>query len=105
MNIPNTPAELAAMNEDCGGSNVYFNDLVREAMQVISPDNGGTLAHVQAVAEICISALRDIYEISARDESLDDDIRFYSAQMIQKLVAAEALVEDCHHIDSYETPD
>ena len=99
MNTPNTPAELAAMAN--GESTSPYQDFrVIAAMEAISPSKGCSLAHVQALAEICISTLRDNYEqMSVRTK--DDAEREYYNAMVTSLLGAEALVERSTFVNDY----
>lgn len=65
---PNTPAELLAMANN-QPETPYDRDVVVAAMEALSPDNGGNLGDLQAVAEICLSILK----ASAKDEMNDDE--------------------------------
>ena len=69
-------------------------------MKAIEPGTGCNLAHVQALAEICISTLRDNYE-QMLDETNDEEQRAYYSAMIMSLMGAEALVERANFISDY----
>ena len=99
MNIPNTPAELAAMASK-KPSSPYADPRVQAAMRAIGSDKGCDLAHVQALAEICISTLRDNYE-QMLDGTNDEEVRAYYSAMIMSLLGAEALVERANFISDY----
>ena len=99
MNIPNTPAELAAMASK-KPSSPYADPRVQAAMKSIAPCEGCDLAHVQALAEICISTLRDNYE-QMLDGTNDEELRSYYSLMIMSLMGAEALVERANFIEDY----
>ena len=99
MNTPNTPAELAAMAN--GESTSPYQDFrVIAAMEAISPSKGCSLAHVQALAEICISTLRENYD-QMFEASDDEEQRAYYSAMIMSLMGAEALVERANFISDY----
>lgn len=97
--IPNTPAELFKLNDEPPETNPYESDQVRAALDALHPDNGGTPADVQAMAEHCIACLRVGYEQALEDESIDPDFACYAVEMINNLLGAEALVERSHFIN------
>ena len=99
MNTPNTPAELAAMASEKPTS-PYADPRVQAAMKSIAPCEGCGLAHVQALAEICISTLRTSYE-EMLDATNDEEQRAYCSAMIMSLLGAEALVERSNFISDY----
>lgn len=99
MNIPNTPAELAAMASKKPNS-PYQDPRVIAAMKAIAPGTGCNLAHVQALAEICISTLRENYD-QMFEASDDEEQRAYYSSMIMSLLGAEALVERANFISDY----
>lgn len=91
---PSTPAELFAMNDK--PETPYDRPVVEAAMKALSPDNGGTLGDLQAVAEICISILKS----AAKEDSNDDDKEWaeISAQMHDDLRIAETFLEKVAYI-------
>ena len=97
--IPNTPAELFKLNDEPPETNPYKSDAVRAALDALHPDNGGTPADVQAIAEECIFLLRLAYEQALDIEDVDPDFACYAVEMINNLLGAEALVERSHFID------
>jgi cytochrome c556 len=97
--IPNTPGELFKLNDGPFPENPYDAEQVRAALDALDPNNGGTPAHWQAMAEHCISALRIGYEEFLKDEAIDPELAEYATEMINNLLGAEALVERAHFID------
>ena len=97
--IPNTPGELFKLNDGPFPENPYDSDQVKAALDALHPDNGGTPADVQAMAEHCIAALRAGYESALEDEAIDPEFAHYAVEMINNLLGAEALVERAHFID------
>ena len=101
MNTPNTPAELAAMASD-KPKNPYRDPQVLAALQAVSP-NKCSLAHLQALTELCISSLRHNCEAmkAAFDGDLNPEEELYYDNMIHSLDGAEALIERCDFIQQY----
>lgn len=97
--IPNTPAELFKLNDEPPETNPYESDQVKAALDALHPDNGGTPADVQAMAEECIHCLRLEYEQALEIEDVDPDFACYAVEMINNLLGAEALVERSHFIN------
>lgn len=98
--IPNTPGELFKLNHEPVETDPYESDQVRAALDALHPDNGGTAADVQAMAEHCIACLRACYEQALEDESIEEDFGHYCVEMINNLLGAEALVERSHFIEN-----
>ena len=97
--IPNTPAELFKLNDEPPEANPHTSDAFRAALDALHPDNGGTPADVQAIAEECIFLLRLAYEQAFDIEDVDPDFACYAVEMINNLLGAEALVERSHFIN------
>ena len=78
----------------------YQRTPVQEAMEALSPDNGGNLGDLQAVAEICIEILKQCAKDHSEEEHDDDcDFAEAAAQFHVDLCAAEALLERVGYID------
>ena len=101
---PNTPAQLVAMNGQ--PQTPYQRTPVQQAMDALSPDNGGNLGDLQAVAEICIQILKDCAK-SHSEEEHDDECSFpeAAAQFHVDLCAAEALLERVGYIGMNDEED
>ena len=98
--IPNTPGELFKLNDGPFPENPYESVQVKAALDALHPDNGGTPADVQAMAEHCIACLRVGYESALEDEAIEPEFAQYAVEMINNLLGAEALVERAHFIDN-----
>ena len=93
---PNTAAELIALNNQ-EPATPYDRPQVEAAMQALSPVNGGNLGDLQAVAELCISILKDCAK--ADSEDLDDpEFAEMACKFHTDLCAAEALLDRVAYI-------
>ena len=75
-------------------SNPYESPAVAKAMAAISPESGGRISDVQAVAELCLSILTDFSDREAKD-GLEGDPEYgqLMAEVTCKLKVAAELVE------------
>ena len=93
---PNSPAELVAMNDE--PSCPYERSAVQAAMEALSPDQAN-LGDIQAVAEICISILKDCAKEHSEEEHEEGcDFPAIAGKMYHDLCGAEALLERCGYI-------
>ena len=92
METPNTVSELLAINEDQVDVTAYERPQVKEAMDVLLPENGGNLGDVQAVAELCMHILQQCAEDYAVNDE-DEEWRRIMAETNCNLKIAQGFLE------------
>ena len=93
---PNTAAELIALNSK-ESTGPFDRPQVEAAMKALSPANGGNLGDLQAVAELCLSILKDCAKADSEDLE-DPEFAEVAAEFHTSLCAAEALLDRVGYI-------
>ena len=95
MTIPNTPAELLNLNEQ--PRTPYNRPQVEAAMELLQPSNGANLGDLQAMAEICISIMKDVAQADSEDDS-DAEWQQIASETLCNLKIAETFLEKSPYI-------